>query len=512
METKTRMTNEQLQEKYGPEAKGIEKTVYLTYLLGQNIIFGVAMTALQTYWQFTLMVPIGAIGIIFLIARLWDAINDPILGGIVQRSNPRNGKFKIWTFVIAFALPIMTMLIFVNINPNKDLGTVTVIMYAAVTYILWGMTYTLCDVPIFSLSMTMEPDTKKRSGLLLLGRVGAGIAGIFTSFIFFGVSGALDAAHGGSWAWSQTIAIAILMIAAMVTMAPIYLAKERNIPEETTTPPTLKTMFVFIKSNDHLIKLLGGFTVVMLLTGVFMAAIPTFLFNGGFEAANPSSWLTILMTFGGVVGLVNTFIVMALIPRLGKRKTIALFMFTGAIIMVLGMIVTPIAGYQAWTLLFYITGGYCIMMTPIVALGLFTSECIEYAHYKTGLRQEAVGFSSQTFISKFGMAIGGFTASIAMLIAGVVTFDAGTASPELIAEQAQAARNLYWVACVCMLIAAVLGIILFTKIYNLSSKDAAFYAEENKKHNKRFDDAKGETPAQQKNSEKERKAKQPKKE
>lgn len=88
-------------------------------------------------------------------------------------------------------------------------------------------------------------------------------------------------------------------------------------------------------------------------------------------------------------------------------------------------------------------GGYCIMMTPIVAFGLFTSECIEYAHYKTGLRQEAVGFSTQTFVGKFGMAIGGFTASIAMLIAGVVTFDSSTASPDLIAEQAQAARNLY---------------------------------------------------------------------
>lgn len=53
------------------------------------------------------------------------------------------------------------------------------------------------------------------------------------------------------------------------------------------------------------------------------------------------------MTFGGIVGLINTFVIIALIPKLGKRKTIAMYMFIGAMIIILGMIVTPLTGYQA---------------------------------------------------------------------------------------------------------------------------------------------------------------------
>ncbi len=509
METKTRMTNEQLQEKYGTEATGPEKTVYLTYLLGQNIVFSIAMVALQTFWQFTLLVPIGAIGIIFLVARLWDAINDPILGGIVQRTNPKNGKFKIWTFIIAFALPIVTMLIFVNINPTGSTNKAIVIAYAAITYIIWGMTYTLCDVPIFSLSMTMEPDVKKRSGLIMIGRIGAGIAGIFVSFIFFGLSGALDSAFGGgsSWAWSQTISAAVLMLIAMIAMVPIFVAKERNIPEETTETPTLKTMFTFIKSNGHLIRILTVFTISMLLTSLFMAAIPTMIFNGGFESSNPAGWMTGLMTLGGVIGLTNTFIMMSLLPKFGKRGTLMIEMVAGIIFMIITMILAPATGYQIWTLIFYMFGGYAIMMSPIVTFGLFTADCIEYGHWKTGIRQEAVGFSAQTFITKLGMALGGFVASAAMLIAGVVTFDPSTADAELLAEQAKAAQNLFWIACAMMTTAGVLAIFMYKYVYTLKSEDVQKYAEQNLNLNKRFEDAKNETPAQQKESEKKRKAK-----
>lgn len=504
------MSNKTKQNDFGPHATSTEKSVYMLYLCGQNIIFGIAMVALQAFWQFTLLVPIGAIGIIFMIARIFDAFNDPILGGIVQKTNPKKGKFKPWTFVIAFLLPIATMLIFVNINSSGDLSSSVVIAYAAITYLIWGVVYTLCDVPIFALSMTMEPDSRKRSTLIMFGRIGAGIAGILTSFIFFGLSGVLDSTLGTiaadgtiiPWAWSQTVSTAILMIVSLAIMVPIFLVKERNIPEKTTEPVTPKKMFKFISGNKHLLKLIVTITIIMIIGGAFMAVIPTFVMAGGFQNSN-SQWMTILMTYGGIVGLLNTFFIMFLVKKTGKRKAMVIDSIIGVVFIVVGMISTAATNYQVWTLLFYMTGGYMIFMSPIIAFGLFTSDCIEYGHYKTGIRQEAVAFSAQTFVSKLGMALGGLVGSVVLLVSGVVTITSST--PQyIIDQQAHASQIAFWITSASLIIAALSSILLFTLFYNLSSDDVNKYVEVNSKENARFEEALKENKKEERKTKNER--------
>lgn len=125
------------------------------------------------------------VGIIFTIARIWDAVNDPLFGIIVDKSNPKKGKYKSWTGLAAVALPIIIILMFFV----PDIGMTGKIIYVAVVYILWGMAYTVSDVPAFSLTTAMTKNMNERNSLLSISR-------LFPSIT--------DALQWAGWIWRGT--------------------------------------------------------------------------------------------------------------------------------------------------------------------------------------------------------------------------------------------------------------------------------------------------------------------
>ena len=130
-----------------------ERNMYLVGMMGQNMIYNIIGTGLYFYFQSVIFIPAMAISIFMAVARVWDAINDPIMGYIMDHANPKNGKMKPYLIYTPIPIAILTVLLFYA--PN--ISDTAKMIYAAVTYVAWGMIYTASDVPFWASARRAPP-------------------------------------------------------------------------------------------------------------------------------------------------------------------------------------------------------------------------------------------------------------------------------------------------------------------------------------------------------------------
>ncbi|MEM9424392.1 MAG: MFS transporter, partial [Spirochaetota bacterium] len=158
-----------------------ERLSYGSFFLGQNIIFTVVTSYLMLFYTDVMGIAAISVATLFLIARVWDAVNDPILGSIVDKADLKKGKFLPWINSTVFLLPVVTIILFID----PKWGESGNLVYAYITYILWGMVYTVSDVPIFALATVLTDKGNERVALISIGRIFAGIASLVMAAITF---------------------------------------------------------------------------------------------------------------------------------------------------------------------------------------------------------------------------------------------------------------------------------------------------------------------------------------
>ncbi len=159
---------------------GLEKFAYGIGAVGKDMVYMLSASYVLYYFQDIMGVNAIAMGIILLIARVFDAFNDPIMGVIVAKTKTRWGKFRPWLLIGTITNTILLILMFSAPPTASPKGLVA---YAAVTYIMWGVTYTMMDIPYWSMVPAFTDSGKEREGLSALARSCAGVGSAVITII-----------------------------------------------------------------------------------------------------------------------------------------------------------------------------------------------------------------------------------------------------------------------------------------------------------------------------------------
>lgn len=176
---------------------GKEKFAYGIGAVGKDMVYMLSASYILYYYQDIMGVKAWIMGIILLAARAFDAFNDPIMGIVVAKTRTRWGKFRPWLFIGTLTNAIVLFFMFAA-PPSLDGGGLAA--YAAVTYILWGVTYTMMDIPYWSMVPAFTEGGKERENLSALARSCAGVGSAIISIITVMAVSALGNALAGSGA------------------------------------------------------------------------------------------------------------------------------------------------------------------------------------------------------------------------------------------------------------------------------------------------------------------------
>ncbi len=418
-----------------------ERLSYGGYFVGQNIIFITVLSFLAMFYTDVVGLSTGAVATLFLVARIWDAVNDPILGSLVDRATPKKGKFKPWVSATIVLMPIATILVFWNM---KGGGTVN-LTYAYITYILWGMIYTISDVPIFALATSMTDNLDERVSLISIGRFAAGIAGMIASV----VGAPLIASLG-----FQT-SVMILMAIAFITMVPLHFIVKERVLHPKKDKVTLKSMATAVFKNKYLLAFYGS--AICILSFNFGTTIATYFAK--WNLGDLSLQAVIMVSSMGIM-LFIPLVLPVMIRKWGKRKLYITFVSIGIVFTLIQYVV----GYENFVLFLVINAIKAAgLYTPVLMMGMFSADCAEYGAYITGQRNEGLTFSIQTFSTKLSQAVAG---ALPVLLLGVFGYD-GQAE----VQTARALEGIWLQMTLFPLIGFVIGLVIFILFYKLKESD-----------------------------------------
>jgi sugar (glycoside-pentoside-hexuronide) transporter len=431
------------------ETTGKERISYYMFSFGQ-IIFYMIMTGYLQIFMTDIAIPAITVGVILLVARIWDAVNDPMFGVIVSKSKLKGGKYKPWLKISPILIFTFTALLFA-VPSGIPTGVKTGV--AAVLYICWGMSYTVCDVPYFSITTAMSSQISERNHVIsrakLFTMIGSAVTVLLVPMVYPTIG------------WP--VSIAVFSVAALLCMLPFgRIAKERH--RNTGEAPTLKAIVSAVAKNKFLLVfclafIVGNITNTILIVNGYFA-----IYCLGGPHMIPVVTLVPMIFAGIFIGFVP-----AIIKRVDK--------FNIYLIAIIINIVMSVAMYFV---------GYSSLLVYLVLstirsiafsytsnfITLFIIDCAEYGLYKTGEDITAVTISLQTFTVKALSALAG---ALAMFILGYVGFvdGANVVQPPVVLDTIWILNSIF------PAIGAAVSFFILLFGYKLRDKDVQIMAEVN---------------------------------
>ena len=397
-------------------------------------------------WEF------AAVSMILSVLRIFDALNDPITGFVIDNIRSPWGKFKPAILVGGALSAVFFLVLFANIGTGW-----TFIIVFGIAYLLWDITYGINDIGYWTLLPAMSSDQKQREKMGTFARICANIGMYIVMVAWQPVTSAL----GDTPKVWFICAIVIAVVYLLGLLFPLLGVKERRTAPEAQESTSLRQMWNALVKNDQLMWTTLSMSLFMV---GYMTTVSFALYYMKYIFGNENLYV-VLVAVVGVAQLSALAVYPAIAAKMNRRK-----LYTVGTVLVL-------AGY----LLFFVAEISLVLIVigaVLVFVGqafiqtlmlMFLADTVEYGHWKLGKRNESVTFSIQPLINKIGGAISTGFVSLTLLLSGI-KIDGGTAdvidaSGKLIFKCAMFALPLVFI---------LVGYVVYLKKYKI---DEQFYGE-----------------------------------
>lgn len=395
----------------------------------------------------------AAAAAIMMIARVWDAVNDPMMGAIAERTRSKFGRFRPYILFGSPLLAIFSVLCFTHPFAGSSKAGV---IYAAVTYIITGMLYTLVNIPYGALAAVMTEDAEQRNKINASRNVGMNVGILIVNgitanvMLFFSGKGA-EVANGNGY-FMTALVYAIISIPCF--LAVFFTSKEQVVPEVTKEKFSLETTITGLVTNKNLMILL---VIMILQMAAWMGRIGVVIYYIMY-CLGSFTLIPVIMLAPSVCGIVSSLMVPKVMSKFGKRMTLQIAVTCQGIAL-LAMYFTP---FDNLTLIIIESGlvGFFNVSFPC-SLSLL-GDAIDYNEYKTGMRNDGIAYATYGLAQKLGNAIG---ASVGVLL---------LASFGYVANAQQTPETLHGINIVVNLIPAIIFFLtaIFAFTWRLKDSEA----------------------------------------
>ena len=377
----------------------------LSYAVGDfgiNLYFMSAMTFLLFFYTDVYGLSAAVAGGVFLVARIVDAVTDPIMGFIADRTRSRWGKFRPYILFGPLPLGLITVAMF-TVPGFGDFGNV---VWAYATYTLFGIAHTVVTIPYAAMTAVLTDDYQERTRLTTL-RIGCAIAGGTVVSVSLGLSPMVEWLGGGADGFQMAM-IVFSVVATALLWITFAGTEERIAPARTAHRLSLADGARALATNPPLIVVVLLFTLGMLALTVRLAAAPYyFKYNMGRVDLLP-------LYFG--VTLPVMFLGLIAVPWLSRRFGKAGGIRAGAVFAMIGAVGFYFTPPHDVIMVFVWGSVLAIGGAPIAVLGwAMIPDTVEYAEWRTGVRAAGLTFAEASFFQKLAKAVGG--AGVAALLA-----------------------------------------------------------------------------------------------
>ena len=441
--------------------------------VGRDAMYSLVSMYLITYLTEVVGLSDGSLailGTLMVIFRVFDALNDPVMGTIVDNTKTRWGKFKPWILFGMFTSGVLAVLLF----SDPGLSEGGYVAFIAVVYLLWGMAYTTNDISYWSLMPAISKDQKVREGVGAVARICANV-GMFSVVVLYTMVPDIF----GLGARQSYFVFAIILVAIMWIFQLITVVGVKEDRSELSAQPhtSLRGMVQALVKNDQLM-------VTAVAMALFMIGYCTTTSFGVYYFKYAYKNEGTYMIFAAVLGVAQ-LTALSVFPLFSRRFTRRQLYF--------GSMVAVVAAYILFFFSFeklpvIVVAGLVLFFAQAfiqLLMLLFLADAVEYGQWKLGRRNESVSFAVQPFINKLGGAVGTGVVTVTLIISGINDVSNQIAGLDAVADAARIEALVngvvgapIWIMKVAMmllpLVCILAGFILYAKKFKI---DETMYAQ-----------------------------------
>ena len=386
-----------------------EKASYGLGAVGKDMAYMLSASYVLYYYQDVMGVDAMAMGVLLLVARIFDALNDPIMGVIVAKTKTRWGRFRPWLLIGTVTDAVVLYFLF---SAPPSLDGQGLFVYTCVFYLLWCVTYTMMDIPYWSMIPALTKGGKDREELSTIARTCAGIGGAIitvSTMLLVPKLGNGDERIG----FSRFALIVAVIFVITILITCINVKEDSTVDVETSS---VRDMFKALIKNDQAMTVVV--VIVLINTALYITSnLLIYFFKYDVGGANWNENYTIFTAFGGAIQILSMMVLYPFLRKFISSMKVFYLSFAMAIGGFALLLIIMFTGYSSFYVLF-IPGFFIFaafgMLTVLTTV--FLADTVDYGEVKNNQRDESVIFSMQTFVVQLASGLAVFIASIVLTV------------------------------------------------------------------------------------------------